>query len=235
MVIFVTSDQKEMNRVPEQEKQSRPEQSKRQARDAYVAARDRTAEAYNVVTKAWAERIALNDELGRAYTALSSAIAEKERVWGDYDRLRTQYGSRIQAIRIESTLEHQEALSYSARAKNCFNSNERTNGYAFVRLARLHREKRDALNAEVKQLIAAIKEARIYAEQNAPIVDSSQFQELKARYHQAKKAHLLAEDNFKKLKSERDSLKIAFSKASKARDFLKSADSPGTAKSTSPS
>ena len=199
---------------------------KQDAWQRYATARDRTNIAYKELQKAKAERNAAHDEMNREYERKERAWELYRSVWGEYSRIKSFNGPRIDQLRAENEYEHQAMQDAFEQAHSEYEFGDKSMASYYSEQGHAHKERRNDLGAEISQLAQEIKSARAYAEQCAPSKpDSSAFQSARERFMAAKSYVESVQAEFNKLKAERDAAKSEFDSAQRKWAEAKEASS----------
>ena len=194
---------------------------KQEAWQNYADARDRAKTAHDEMDFAWQERCSAREEMNREYEALQSASDHYREVWDEYGRIRDYNNSRIDSLRYEADAEHQMMQDCFNRASDAYNYGDKSEAPFLSAEGREHKERRDALNAEIGALIQEIKDAKANANWQASKPDHSAFHRAKEAFERAKTRHETAQTEFKRLKKERDHCKSEFDQAQTEHTRLK--------------
>lgn len=179
----------------------------------YSDAKSRANSAYDIMNSVWQERCAAKEEMNREYEALQSASDNYRAVWDEYGRLRNENNRRIESLRYEADSEHQMMKDCFERASDAYNYGDKSEAPIYSQEGHEHKERRDALNAEVSILVQEIKDTKANANLRAPKTDSSAFRRAKETYNNVKSRHISANAEFKRAKAERDRCKAEFDQA----------------------
>ena len=199
---------------------------KQDAWQRYATARDRTNIAYKELQKAKAERNAAYDEMNREYERKERAWELYRSVWGEYSRIKSFNGPRIDQLRAENEYEHQAMQDAFEQAHSEYEFGDKSMASYYSEQGHAHKERRNDLGAEISQLAQEIKSARAYAEQCAPSKpDSSAFQSARERFMAAKSYVESVQAEFNRLKAERDAAKSEFDSAQRKWAEAKEASS----------
>ncbi len=183
---------------------------KQDAWNDYQEARRNADEAHDEMQEAWQERCSARDEMNREFEDLNSQRDNRQSIWDEYGRIRDYNNSRIDSLRAEADYEHQEMQRCFDEASSEYEYGDKSLAPEYAAEGREHKERRDDLNAQIRELIDEIKEAKNNAEWRAPRIDSSAYQAAKSRFESAKSRHESAEERFKRCKAERDQKKALF-------------------------
>ena len=99
---------------------------------------------------------------------------------------------------------------YLERASYAYENGNKAEAPIYAQEGHMHKDRRNALNAEISELGREVKQAKANAEASAPIVDSSAFNSAKAVFESAKSRHESARDEFRRIKAERNAAKAEF-------------------------
>ena len=194
---------------------------KQAAFERYAHARDLANNAHTEMQSRWNERVSARETMNQEYEEMQRQNEHHQAVWDEYGRIRDYNNSRIESLRYEADREHQEMVDCFDRASDAYNYGNKSEAPMYSAEGRDHKDRRDALNAEVSALIQEIKDAKSHAEYSAPRTDSSAFHRAKAEFESAKARHTQAETEFKRLKTERDHYKQEFDQAQAEHTRLK--------------
>lgn len=183
---------------------------KQEAFSRYESAREEASAAYDRMQTAWAERCAARDTMNREFEAMKSASEAYSRIWEEFREVRDTNNPRIESLRQEADYEHQEMKNYFERASAAYQYGDKAEAKVLSEEGHAHRERRDALNEEVGELIREIKDAKRIAESRASKTDSSAYRSARSLFDKAKSLHESMETEFKRLKAVRDSCKKEF-------------------------
>ena len=203
-----------MPRNPELDRLKSEQQSlfeqKQAAFQRFKDLQEQTNTAHDTMQSAWDERVRARKHMNSEFKARKSAYAHRDSVWDEYSRIRDYNNSRIESLRYEADAEHRAMQDCFERASNAYQYGDKSEAPYYSQEGHEHKDRRDALNAEISELIHEIKQAKANAEAQAPKVDSSAFDYAKSTFESAKAHHESAEAEFKRLKALRDSAKAEF-------------------------
>ena len=203
---------------------SREQDAFRRKQDAwqkYANARDSARAAHDEMESAWQARCSARDEMNREYETLQASSSRYHGIWSEYNHIRDQNNYRIESLRREADSEHYEMQRCFDQASSAYEYGDKSMAPIYAQEGRNHKERRDALNAEVSALIQEIRNAKTNAECRASRTDASAFHRAQEIFGQAKNRHESAQANFKRIKNERDQLKAAFDSAQAEHTRLK--------------
>lgn len=196
---------------------------KQAAWQTYARLRDECNAAHDAMEAAWQERVAAKEDMNREYDEMQSSSQRYREVWDEYGRIRDSKQYEIDRLRAEADSEHQQMVDCFEQASSCYEYGDKSEAPYWSQQGHEHKDRRDSLNEEVKQLCAEIKAARDEAEWSAPKTDSSAFRSAKATFERAKARHESAQSEFRRLKAQRDSAKADFDAAQEAFKHAKEA------------
>lgn len=203
-----------MPRNPELDRLKAEQQSlfeqKQAAFQRFKDLQKQTNAAHDAMQSAWDERTSARGRMNREFEARQSAYSHRDSVWDEYNRIRDYNNSRIESLKHEADAEHRAMQDCFERASNAYQYGDRSEAPIYSQEGHEHRDRRDALNAEISELAREVKQAKANAEASAPRVDSSAFNYAKSAFESAKARHESAQAEFKKLKAMRDSAKAEF-------------------------
>lgn len=185
-------------------------QHKQEAFQNYIHARDCANASHDAMQKAWEERVCAREKMNREFENRKSALAHHDSIWERYGRIRDYNNSQIESLKRDADFEHHAMQDCFERASAAYESGDKAEAPMLSQEGYEHRERRNELNAEISELAQKVKSERMYAESNAPRVDSSAFEDAKSEFEKAKSLHESAQAEFKHLKAERDRLKNVF-------------------------
>ena len=187
----------------------------------YVDARNRANEAHDRMQSAWDQRVAAREEMNREFESMQQSKDSRDAIWADFNRVCQENSSRIDQLRQEADMEHE-------MMKNCFDSASAAYEYGnkadapmYASEGRMHKDRRDDLNAEVGRLIQEINNAKANAKWQTSSSHGNSFQSAKSNFNSAKMLHESAETEFKNAKAERDAYKAEFDSAQAEFERLK--------------
>ena len=194
---------------------------KQAAFQKYIDAKNRANEAHDRMQLAWDRRVAAREEMNREYNSMQQSKGSRDAIWADFNRVRQGNSSRIEQLRQEADMEHE-------MMKNCFDSASAAYEYGnkadapmYASEGRMHKDRRDDLNAEVGRLIQEINNAKANAKWQTSSSHGNSFQSAKSNFNSAKMLHESAETEFKNAKAERDAYKAEFDSAQAEFERLK--------------
>lgn len=148
--------------------------------------------------------------MNREFEARQSAYSHRDSVWDEYGRIRDYNNSRIESLKREADAEHRAMQDCFEQASNAYQYGDKSEAPFYSQQGREHKNRRDALNAEISELAREVKQAKANAEASAPRINSHAFDSAKSAFESAKARHESAQAEFKRLKSQRDSAKAEF-------------------------
>jgi hypothetical protein len=170
----------------------------------------RTNIAHDVMQSAWDERTRAREYMNREFEARQSAYSHRDSVWDEYGRIRDYNNSRIESLKYEADAEHRAMQDCFEQASNAYQYGDKSEAPYYSQQGHEHKDRRDALNAEISELAREVKQAKANAEASAPRISSYAFDSAKSAFESAKARHESAQAEFKRLKAQRDSAKAEF-------------------------
>ncbi|MDO5451975.1 MAG: DUF1771 domain-containing protein [Candidatus Saccharibacteria bacterium] len=203
-----------MSRNPELDRLKAKQQSlfeqKQVAFQRFKDLQERTNMAYGIMQSAWDERTRAREHMNREFEARRSAYSHRDSVWDEYGRIRDYNNSRIESLKYEADAEHRAMQDCFERASNAYQYGDKSEAPYYSRQGHEHRDRRNALNAEISELAREVKQAKANAEASAPRISSYAFNSARSAFESAKVRHESAQAEFKRLKAQRDSAKAEF-------------------------
>ena len=203
-----------MSRNPELDRLKAEQQSlfeqKQAAFQRFKDLQKRTHIAHDVMQSAWDERIRAREHMNREFEARQSAYSHRDSVWDEYGRIRDYNNSRIESLKYEADAEHRAMQDCFEQASNAYQYGDKSEAPYYSKQGHEHKDRRDALNAEISELAREVKQAKANAEASAPRISSYAFDSAKSAFESAKARHESAQAEFKRLKAQRDSAKAEF-------------------------
>ena len=203
-----------MSRNPELDRLKAEQQSlfeqKQAAFQRFKDLQKRTHIAHDVMQSAWGERIRAREHMNREFEARQSAYSHRDSVWDEYGRIRDYNNSRIESLKYEADAEHRAMQDCFEQASNAYQYGDKSEAPYYSQQGHEHKDRRDALNAEISELAREVKQAKANAEASAPRISSYAFDSAKSAFESAKACHESAQAEFKRLKAQRDSAKAEF-------------------------
>ena len=203
-----------MSRNPELDRLKAKQQSlfeqKQAAFQRFKDLQKRTNIAHDVMQSAWDERIRARERMNREFEARQSAYSHRDSVWDEYGRIRDYNNSRIESLKYEADAEHRAMQDCFEQASNAYQYGDKSEAPYYSQQGHEHKDRRDALNAEISELAREVKQAKANAEASAPRISSYAFDSAKSAFESAKARHESAQAEFKRLKAQRDSAKAEF-------------------------
>ena len=183
---------------------------KQEAWQEYQEAKRAAEAAHDEMQEAWRERCDARDEMNREYEEFNSQRDNRQSVWDEYGRIRDYNNSQIDSLKAEADYHHQEMIRCFDQASEEYQCGDRAAASEYSAEGHEHKDRRDDLNAQIRELADEIKAAKANAEWQAPKTDSSAYKNARARFESAKSRHEYAESRFKTLKASRDQKKAEF-------------------------
>ena len=203
-----------MPRNPELDRLKTEQQSlfeqKQAAFQRFKDLQERTNIAHDVMQSAWDERTRAREHMNREFEARQSAYSHRDSVWDEYGRIRDYNNSRIESLKYEADAEHRAMQDCFEQASNAYQYGDKSEAPYYSQQGHEHKDRRDALNAEISELTREVKQAKANAEASAPRISSYAFDSAKSAFESAKARHESAQAEFKRLKAQRDSAKAEF-------------------------
>ena len=203
-----------MSKNPELDRLKTEQQSlfeqKQVAFQKFKDLQERTNIAYDVMQSAWDERTRAREHMNREFEARQSAYSHRDLVWEEYGRIRDYNNSRIESLRYEADAEHRAMQDCFEQASNAYQYGDKSEAPYYSQQGHEHKDRRDALNAEISELAREVKQAKANAEASAPRINSYAFDSAKSAFESAKARHESTQAEFKRLKAMRDSAKAEF-------------------------
>lgn len=203
-----------MSRNPELDRLKAEQQSlfeqKQAAFQRFKELRDQTNIAHDAMQSAWDERTRAREHMNREFEARQSAYSHRDSVWDEYGRIRDYNNSRIESLKYEADAEHRAMQDCFEQASNAYQYGDKSEAPYYSQQGHEHKDRRDALNAEISELAREVKQAKANAEASAPRISSYAFDSAKSAFESAKARHESAQAEFKRLKAQRDSAKAEF-------------------------
>lgn len=203
-----------MSRNPELDRLKAEQQSlfeqKQAAFQRFKDLQKRTHIAHDVMQSAWDERTRAREHMNREFEARQSAYSHRDSVWDEYGRIRDYNNSRIESLKYEADAEHRAMQDCFEQASNAYQYGDKSEAPYYSQQGHEHKDRRDALNAEISELAREVKQAKANAEASAPRISSYAFDSAKSAFESAKARHESAQAEFKRLKAQRDSAKAEF-------------------------
>ena len=203
-----------MSRNPELDRLKTEQQSffeqKQAAFQRFKDLQEQTNIAHDVMQSAWDERVRARECMNREFEARQSAYSYRDSVWDEYGRIRDYNNSRIESLKYEADAEHRAMQDCFEQASNAYQYGDKSEAPYYSQQGHEHKDRRDALNAEISELAREVKQAKANAEASAPRISSYAFDSAKSAFESAKARHESAQTEFKRLKAQRDSAKAEF-------------------------
>jgi hypothetical protein len=185
-------------------------EQKQAAFQSFKDLQEQTNIAYNAMQSAWDERTCTREHMNREFEARQSAYSRRDFVWDEYGRIRDCNNSRIESLKYEADAEHYAMQNCFEQASNAYQYGDKSEAPYYSQQGYEHKDRRDALNAEISELAREVKQAKANAEASAPRINSYAFDSAKSAFESAKSRHESAQAEFKRLKAQRDSAKAEF-------------------------
>ena len=203
-----------MSRDPELDRLKAERQSlfeqKQAAFHRFKGLQERTNIAHDIMQSAWDERTRAREHMNREFEARQSAYSYRDSVWDEYGRIRDYNNSKIESLKYEADAEHRAMQDCFEQASNAYQCGDKSEAPYYSQQGHEHKDRRDALNAEISELAREVKQAKANAEASAPRISSYAFDSAKSAFESAKASHESAQAEFKMLKGQRDSAKAEF-------------------------
>lgn len=171
---------------------------------------EQTNVAYRTMQACWDERVRARERMNREFEAMQSTYSCSDSVWSEYTRIRDCNNSKIESLKYEADIEHRAMQECFDEASSAYQYGDKSDAPYFSQQGYEHRDRRNALNAEISELAREIKQAKANAEALAPKTDSSGFNRAKSSFEQAKSRHESAQAEFNALKNQLYSVKADF-------------------------
>lgn len=194
---------------------------KQNAWKKYDEAKTRCSELHDAMQSAWNERVSARDVMNREYEAMQNDNNNYRAVWDGYGRIRDYNNAKIESLRSEADYEHREMIRCFDQASSCYQYGDKSEAPYWSEQGHSHKNLRDQLNCQISELCREVKAAKQNAEMRANKTNSSAFHRAKEAFDDAKNKHEAFQAGFKRLKAERDQLKIEFHRAEAEHRKLK--------------
>lgn len=171
---------------------------------------EQTNVAYRTMQACWDERVRARECMNREFEAMQSTYSCRDSVWSEYARIRDRNNPKIESLKHEADIEHRAMQECFDDASSAYQYGDKSDAPYLSQQGYEHRDRRNALNAEISELAREIKQAKANAEALAPKTDPSAFNRAKSSFEQAKSRHESAQAEFNALKNQRDSVKDDF-------------------------
>ena len=171
---------------------------------------EQTNVAYRTMQACWDERVRARERMNREFEAMQSTYSCSDSVWSEYTRIRDRNNSKIESLKYEADIEHRAMQECFDEASSAYQYGDKSDAPYFSQQGYEHRDRRNALNAEISELAREIKQAKANAEALAPKTDSSGFNRAKSSFERAKSRHESAQAEFNALKNQLYSVKADF-------------------------
>lgn len=183
---------------------------KQEVYQKYQAAKRRANEAYHAQQAAWNERVRAREEMNREYEALQAARTYNDAIWSEYKKIRDNNNSRIDCLKPEADSLYQKMSSAFDSASYAYNYGSRAEAATYSSEGKQYKERLTYINAEIRKLGQAVKDARIHAENCSTQGSSSKYNSAKEAFQRAKAVHESAQTTFNAAKAEKERLKAEF-------------------------
>lgn len=194
---------------------------KQKAWKKYDEAKTRCSELHDAMQSAWNERVSARDVMNHEYEAMQNDSNNYRAVWDEYGRIRDYNNAKIESLRSEADYEHREMIRCFDQASSCYQYGDKSEAPYWSEQGHSHKNLRDQLNYQVSELCREVKAAKQNAEMRANKTNSSAFHRAKEAFDDAKNRHEAFQAGFKRLKAERDQLKLEFNRAEAEHRKLK--------------
>lgn len=175
-----------------------------QAWQNWKNAKARTDAAYKAMRQAWQETRTLREEMDREFGIMQTSNQLYKEIWDHYAQLCSVKRPQLRSLIAAAAHEHQQMVDCFVRYASEQGTTTPTSAHSSEGYR--HRERRDALNAQIRALTDEIAAAKAYARSHAPKTDSSAWKSARERYREAKNRHLDLRSEFLRLKDERNYL-----------------------------
>jgi hypothetical protein len=189
----------------------------------YVDTIQRTNAAHEAMEEAWQDRLLTKEQMLIEFRALEALEEENKELWDAYEKIREYASPRIEQLRDESNVEHEEMKKCFDQASLEYERGNKKLCSSLSKEGREHQRKRNLLNDEVSTLCQQIKQAKEAAEKATPKSLGDAYRQAKALFEEAKKRHEAARANFKVQKVERDLYRTEYEAAKEECDSLEAA------------
>lgn len=194
---------------------------KQNAWKKYDEAKTRCSELHDAMQSAWDERVSARDVMNHEYEAMQNDNNTYRAVWDEYGRIRDYNNAKIESLRSEADYEHREMIRCFDQASSCYQYGDKSEAPYWSEQGHSHKNLRDQLNYQISELCREVKAAKQNAEMRANKTNSSAFRRAKEAFDDAKNRHEAFQAGFKRLKAERDQLKLEFHRAEAEHRKLK--------------
>ena len=171
---------------------------------------EQTNVARRTLQACWDERVHARECMNHEFEAMQSAYSCRDSVWGEYTQIRDRNNSKIESLKHEADIEHRAMQECFDDASSAYQYGDKSEAPYYSQQGYEHRDRRNALNAEISELAREIKQAKANAEALSPKTDSSGFNRAKSSFEQAKSRHESAQAEFNALKNQLYSVKADF-------------------------
>lgn len=194
---------------------------KQNAWKKYDEAKTRCSELHDAMQSAWDERVSARDVMNHEYEAMQNDNNNYRAVWDEYGRIRDYNNAKIESLRSKADYEHREMIRCFDQASSCYQYGDKSEAPYWSEQGHSHKNLRDQLNCQISELCREVKAAKQNAEMRANKTNSSAFHRAKEAFNDAKNRHEAFQTGFKRLKAERDQLKLEFHRAEAEHRKLK--------------
>lgn len=194
---------------------------KQNAWKKYDEAKTRCSELHDAMQSAWNERVSARDLMNHEYEVMQNDNNNYRAVWDEYGRIRDYNNAKIESLRSEADYEHREMIRCFDQASSCYQYGDKSEAPYWSEQGHSHKNLRDQLNYQISELCREVKAAKQNAEMRANKTNSSAFHRAKEAFDDAKNRHEAFQAGFKRLKAERDQLKLEFHRAEAEHRKLK--------------
>ena len=200
-----------MSRNPELDRLKSMQQSffeqRQVAFQKFMDLQKQTNVVYDTMQACWDERVRARERMNHEFEVTQSTRSFRDFVWGAYMQIRDRNNSRIESLKHEADAEHRAMQKCFDEVSRVYLYGDKADAPYFSRRGYEHRDRYNALDAEISELAREVKQAKSNAEALAPKTDSSMYSRAKASFELAKSRHELVQVGFNELKSRCDSAK----------------------------
>ncbi len=200
-----------MSRNPELDRLKLEQQSFFEQRQVvfqkFMDLQKQTNVVYDTMQACWEERVRARERMNHEYEVMQSTRSSRDFIWGAYMQIRDRNNSRIESLKHEADAEHRAMQKCFDEVSRVYLYGDKADAPYFSRRGYEHRDRCNALDAEISELAREVKQAKSNAEALAPKTDSSMYSRAKASFELAKSRHELVQVGFNELKSRCDSAK----------------------------
>ena len=161
---------------------------------------EQTNVAYRTMQACWDERVRARGCMNHEFEAMQSTYSCRDSVWSEYTRIRDRNNPKIESLKYEADIEHRAMQECFDEASSAYQYGDKSEAPYFSQQGYEHRDRRNALNAEISELAREVKQAKANAEALSPKTDPSAFNRAKSSFEQAKSHHESAQAEFNALK-----------------------------------